>query len=198
MSASGRESLEGVPEHASEMLPLILRMRAQVSREMDEELGPPLDLSHQEIELNRQLSTGDVYVEILRVGSQSSLPTVLPTVPQPQDPALEFALAVGDALQGTDTRDEYSEHLMSVKEVTDVFDTHVDETNPNISPGLSTKEVEKRIRECGGNVLTSPPRISLFILFLIQFSNIFMVLLLVAAILCFVAFAIDTSDLTNL
>lgn len=65
------------------------------------------------------------------------------------------------------------------------------------SHGLTEVEVQKRLERYGPNVLTPPPRMPEWKRFLLQFKNIFLVLLNVCAILSIVAFIIS-HDIINL
>ena len=178
----------------------IIQMRSQsVSEEaLGEHISSPIDSSvSEDIGINRQLATGDVYVEILRRGSNSSIPTLLPSAPTAQDPALEISITIDDTLKG-DEMEEYEERLLSLEELRDMMNTRLNFEDMMNSAGLSQVEANQRLKEQGRNILTPPPRLPLWLLFLFQFTSIFMVLLLAAAVLSFIAFAIDPSDYTNL
>jgi len=170
------------------------------------DIGPPLPVGplqlrtpSETIEVNRQLSTGDVYVEVLRRGSfHTSIPSILPTAPGVPDPALEISLTLDDALQGAPTQEEYTEHVMDVGELAAALGTRLDMDNPMDSAGLQKEEVMAARETHGPNVLTPPVRLPLWALFLLQFLNLFMLLLLTASLLAFIAYVIDPSDLSNL
>ena len=66
--------------------------------------------------------------------------------------------------------------------------------------GLSVAAAIELLDDIGPNVLTPPPKVPLWLLFLLQFTNILMVLLLCTSLLCFVLyFAGDyTKEFENL
>jgi sodium/potassium-transporting ATPase subunit alpha len=145
------------------------------------------------------MSTGDVYVEVLRRGSwHSSIPSILPSAPMVPDPALEISLTLDDFRQGAPTQEEYTEHMMDAGELAAALGTRFDMDNPMDSAGLEKDEVTEAREAHGPNVLTPPARLPLWALFLLQFLNLFMLLLLTASLLAFIAYAIDPSDLSNL
>lgn len=68
------------------------------------------------------------------------------------------------------------------------------------STGLSSKEASTRLQLYGRNVLTPPPKMPEWKRFLLQFTNLFMVLLNTCGLLSVIAFALqsDKGDKTNL
>ena len=68
------------------------------------------------------------------------------------------------------------------------------------STGLSSKEASARLQLYGRNVLTPPPKMPEWKRFLLQFTNLFMVLLNTCGLLSVIAFALqsDKGDKTNL
>lgn len=64
--------------------------------------------------------------------------------------------------------------------------------------GLSSAQVLQNRAKYGPNSLTPPATTAWWIKYLMCYADVFMILLLVGGVLCFVAFGIDTSDLTNL
>lgn len=85
----------------------------------------------------------------------------------------------------------YSEHLLSLEELSSDLGT-------DIQQGLTLAQSQKRLHQEGPNALSPPARVPLWLLFLVQFTNLFMVLLMSAGVLCFILFAIKPSDPTNL
>ena len=75
----------------------------------------------------------------------------------------------------------YVEHKMTVMEVAEMYKTDIDWNNPSRSMGLKSTQAEFLLKENGPNEMTPPPRTPLWLLFLLQFTNLFMILLLVAA-----------------
>ena len=64
--------------------------------------------------------------------------------------------------------------------------------------GLTAAEATKRLLEFGPNDFTPPPKHSEFVKFLLHFTDPFMVLLIVAGILCFISYSLDTNQAINL
>ena len=92
----------------------------------------------------------------------------------------------------------YSEHLLEISQVAEVYKTHLDLSDVKNSRGLTAAAAKKTLEEQGPNVLTPPPRTPGWLLFLIQFTNLFMVLLQVVAILSFVLYGIQPNEPSNL
>ncbi|GAB4819471.1 hypothetical protein N2152v2_006517 [Parachlorella kessleri] len=64
--------------------------------------------------------------------------------------------------------------------------------------GLSGAQVLQNRNKYGWNRLTPPPTTPWYIKYLMQYANIFMLLLMAGGVLCFVAYSIDSEDATNL
>jgi sodium/potassium-transporting ATPase subunit alpha len=79
---------------------------------------------------------------------------------------------------------------MSLHDLSQTFKTHIDIKSPHKSLGLSLTESLQLLHKHGENKLTPPPRTPLWLLFLVQFTNMFMVLLLIAAILSIITYII--------
>jgi hypothetical protein len=84
---------------------------------------------------------------------------------------------------------EYSadEHLLSLAELSERFGTKLNLSSLADSPGLGPAEVAAAQRAHGRNVLTPPKEKSELLKFLLQFTDGFMLLLMVAGFLCFLA-----------
>jgi sodium/potassium-transporting ATPase subunit alpha len=78
------------------------------------------------------------------------------------------------------------------------FGTSLNDVNPEKSTGLSSEQAAKLIVEHGRNELTPPPRIPMWMLFLIQFLNYFMILLMVAGVACFIIYAVEPANVFSL
>jgi magnesium-transporting ATPase (P-type) len=93
------------------------------------------------------------------------------------------------------------EAYMSIAEIAAAHpDSHVCVSNVEASLGLSTETAASRLGADGPNLLTPPPRMPEWKRFLLQFKNMFMVLLNVCGVLSVIAFLLqsDKSDKTNL
>lgn len=93
---------------------------------------------------------------------------------------------------------EADEQHLEIYDLAARYDTHLDQQNPKKSKGLSQAEAEKRLARDGPNRLTPPKQTPEIIKFLRQFVTGFMILLEVAAILCFIAYGISPEDAVNL
>lgn len=93
---------------------------------------------------------------------------------------------------------KYIEHEFDFPKLSDFFVTNIDPQDVNNSRGLTTERAIYMLKEFGPNVLTPPERIPLWLLFLLQFNNFFMLLLIGAGILSIIAWLLSPKDFTNL
>jgi sodium/potassium-transporting ATPase subunit alpha len=105
--------------------------------------------------------------------------------------------SVQSKIDGQTEEVRYVEHLFSSEELARYFMTHIDPNDVKTSRGLSSNDAATRLEEYGPNELTPPETTPLWLLFLMQFLNVFMVLLTVAGLLSIVAFFIN-DDISNL
>jgi len=92
----------------------------------------------------------------------------------------------------------YVEHKYSFKELASVFNTSIDLNDPTLSAGMDPEDAELLLKSDGLNFLTPPEKRPLWLLFFMQFANLFMILLLVASSLCMLTFIVYPSDESNL
>ena len=92
----------------------------------------------------------------------------------------------------------YTEHDMTIEELNDRFRCRINPENSQKSFGLTNQDVVEMMSKYGSNELNPPPSVPLWLLFLQQFGNLFMILLLVAAGLCIMTYIYDPSDASNL
>lgn len=152
-----------------------------------------------DIQLNRQLSGQDILNEIRRRSSRHLTPNLIPAPTLVEDPALEISITIADELRGRRfTSRDTVEHLLSVSEMADLYGTRINQEVPSKSFGLDSQQAAELRFRFGPNKLSPPIKIPLWLLFLLQFTNIFMILLLIASFLAFIAFSIQPDDLTNL
>jgi sodium/potassium-transporting ATPase subunit alpha len=140
----------------------------------------------------------DITIALKNRLSSSTLPSIIPT--QQSAPA-EPLLGATDALErtgGKGAAGAYSEHMYPLEVLADKYKTHIDVNDPTKSRGLSADKAAELLKEMGPNLLTPPPRVPLWLLFLLQFANYLMVLLQVTALLCIILFIVDPSVLDNL
>jgi magnesium-transporting ATPase (P-type) len=93
---------------------------------------------------------------------------------------------------------KYIEHQFDLARLAEYFRTNINVRNVRSSGGLSADQAAYVLQTHGPNMLTPPPRIPLWMLFLLQFTNIFMILLMSAGVLSIIAWAIAPSDFTSL
>jgi sodium/potassium-transporting ATPase subunit alpha len=86
---------------------------------------------------------------------------------------------------------EITEHTLSVEALALVLNTSFDTKDPGSSVGLSTEEVEARLRIDGPNVLSPPKKKSAFRKFFDCLSSLFNILLIIAGVLEYVLLGID-------
>jgi len=94
-------------------------------------------------------------------------------------------------------RINYEEHLMPLNELADLYQTEIDLQNPKESGGLKPVQAAELLKKFGANALTPPPRTPGWLLFAMQFTNLFMILLIVAALLSIIIYVLygEPSDL---
>ena len=56
-----------------------------------------------------------------------------------------------------------------------MYSSNIDEKDPSKSAGLTQKAAEELLVKYGPNLLTPPPKVPLWLLFLVQFTNLLMV-----------------------
>mmetsp|Transcript_12653 Transcript_12653/g.39933 ORF Transcript_12653/g.39933 Transcript_12653/m.39933 type:complete len:1028 (-) Transcript_12653:686-3769(-) len=86
---------------------------------------------------------------------------------------------------------DFTEHTWEAQKMYDHFGTSYDK-------GLTSAKVLENRGKYGPNCLTPPPSTPAWIKFLMQFANFFSMLLLGGGALCFIGYALDQSDPTNL
>lgn len=88
---------------------------------------------------------------------------------------------------------DIDEHMLPIEEVCERYGTQVNQPRAVESQGLAAAEIAARLARDGPNILSPPKRISPFIQYLIILSDLFNVLLIIAGVLCFILFAVDTT-----
>ena len=87
---------------------------------------------------------------------------------------------------------------MSLEALAEKYATNINFEDVLKSQGLTAERAAYLLQENGPNSLTPPPRVPLWLLFLLQFTNLFMILMLAAGTLSILTFAIDQANRTNL
>jgi len=91
-----------------------------------------------------------------------------------------------------------TEHRLSLPELMKAVDTHIDLADPTNSRGLSNEEAAARLRKYGYNEMKPPKKKPEIIKYLEQYCNLFMILLEIACVLSFVAWAIQPTPPVNM
>jgi sodium/potassium-transporting ATPase subunit alpha len=108
------------------------------------------------------------------------------------------AMSAEDTLDRTKGMGDFYEHLWNLDSVADKYHTQINVGDPAQSKGLTSEQAAKFYEEYGPNVITPPPRIPLWLLFLLQFTNLLMILLMLTGTLCLILYGVDPSDRSNL
>eukprot|EP00002_Diphylleia_rotans_P039720 TRINITY_DN927_c0_g3_i2.p1 TRINITY_DN927_c0_g3~~TRINITY_DN927_c0_g3_i2.p1 ORF type:complete len:849 (+),score=173.72 TRINITY_DN927_c0_g3_i2:64-2610(+) len=93
---------------------------------------------------------------------------------------------------------EIDEHVMDLQEVLKRYDVKINTKEPIKSHGLEEEEIPERIRKYGANILTPPKRKTALQMFLEEFENFFALLLILAGVLTFVTYGLDTANKENI
>lgn len=102
-------------------------------------------------------------------------------------------------LEGQESASKYVEHLFTIDRLAEYLKTDINNGDVAASKGLSQGAALSQLKSHGPNVITPPARVPLWLLFLLQFTNFFMLLLIFAGLLSIVFYIIDPAkDFTNL
>ena len=80
--------------------------------------------------------------------------------------------------------------MLTLEQLAEMYGTHIDTNDIKKSKGLTSDQAKILYDEFGPNVLTPPARVPLWLLFLYQFGNMLMALLLFAGILSVISWAV--------
>jgi sodium/potassium-transporting ATPase subunit alpha len=138
---------------------------------------------------DRKLSVG---IAIQRRASGSVLPTIA------SEPRKMTRDQLTQKMEEQPEEMKYTEHQFDLPRLSEFFKTHIDFTSPKLSRGLTAQQAQEMLAQFGPNMLTPPARIPLWLLFLFQFLNFFMLLLSAAGVISIIAYLISPSDPTNL
>ena len=92
----------------------------------------------------------------------------------------------------------YNEHLMTVKALGEAYSTDINARDVSKSLGLSRSQAKSLLGKFGRNKLTPPAKLPLWCLFLLQFTSLYNILLLIAAFLSLIGYVIPPLDLVDL
>jgi sodium/potassium-transporting ATPase subunit alpha len=83
---------------------------------------------------------------------------------------------------------KYTEHTMTMGALSDLFGTHINEHDPHLSRGLSASLANNLLLTNGNNTISPPITTPRWMLFMLQFTETFMVLLQFAAFLSLLSY----------
>jgi len=206
-SLSTRERRRALSDADIRSAPSTIRVRRQGSTSQIEGIGIKRresasklisDKDGNIIPIRRNIDINESVIQALRRGSASSLSIIqLPTKSKIIDPIAN----VNDALEklgGKGPAGAYSEHLWDFNKLSTLYQCHIDSLNPSRSCGLTADQAIKHLNEYGHNVLTPPPRIPLWLLFLLQFTNLLIILIMITATVSLILYLTDFSLKSNL
>lgn len=146
--------------------------------------------------------TTDLKIAVKKRISASSIPNITTMLPKMSSShVVPPLLNATDALErtgGKGAAGAYSEHMYPIEILAEKYHTEIDVHDVPKSYGLSNLAAENMLKEYGPNVLTPPPKLPLWVLFLLQFTSALMVLLEITALLCIILFIINQEVLDNL
>jgi sodium/potassium-transporting ATPase subunit alpha len=138
--------------------------------------------------VDRKPSATDLSIAVKKRISASSLPSIIPVGELGTQEPVKNAEDALERTGGKGAAGAYSEHMYPLDVLGNKYSTRIDSSDPSKSKGLPAKKAEELLAEYGANVLTPPPKVPLWMIFLLQFANLLMVLLMITAILCIVLF----------
>ena len=153
------------------------------------------------LKVERRTSGLDVMVAVQKRMSDGAMPTPFNLLPQAKTDKKEIILSAEHALEKTGGKGaggSYTEHMFPLEEVAQKFQTHIDVDKPTSSKGLTSAKAAELLALYGPNALTPPPEMPHWLLFLLQFTNLLMILLQVTAIACFAIYGAQPANPQNL
>ncbi|RYY84793.1 hypothetical protein EON63_08575 [archaeon] len=156
--------------------------------------------SHGEVVIERKNT--DLKIAVQKRISASSIPNITIMLPRLSSThVVPPLLNAEDALErtgGKGAAGSYSEHMYPIEVLAEKYHTDINAHDVPKSFGLSNVAAENMLKEYGPNVLTPPPKLPLWALFLLQFMSALMVLLEITALLCIILFIINQEVMDNL
>eukprot|EP01039_Chlorochromonas_danica_P011218 gene11218-12512_t len=149
-------------------------------------------------EVTVERKTTDLGIAVRKRLSASSIPSIIPVLPREPSAPLINAEDALERTGGKGAAGAYSEHMYPLEVIAEKFHTAIDFHAIEKSPGLTSDMAEKLLKEYGPNVLTPPPKVPLWLLFLMQFASALMVLLEITALLCIILYIVSPSVQDNL
>jgi sodium/potassium-transporting ATPase subunit alpha len=151
----------------------------------------------------RTSGMAEIMTAVQKRMSDGAMPTVMNMTPAaaPGKKAKDIKISAEHALEktgGKGASGSYTEHMFPLDELANKFQTHVDASKAKESRGLTSTKAAELLAIHGPNVLTPPPSIPLWLLFLLQFTNLLMVLLQITAIACLAIYGVQPNNPVNL
>ena len=151
------------------------------------------------VTLERRNSNMDVLVAVQRRMSDGAMPTpfnLVSQTPKPKDILLNAEQAL-EKTGGKGAGGSFTEHMFRLEELAEMYQTDINFNNPKDSKGLTSSKAKELLEKYGPNALTPPPSLPLWLLFILQFTNLLMILLQITAIACLAIYGV-TGTSTNL
>jgi magnesium-transporting ATPase (P-type) len=93
---------------------------------------------------------------------------------------------------------EADEHRLTLQQLAERYQTHIDTEDPTKSQGLTSAEATRRLKENGPNILTPPKELPEILKFLKQYTNGLLMLLIAAVGLALLAWGLDIGNSDNI
>ncbi len=148
--------------------------------------------------VRRYQSSNELLVAVNRRMSASSQPNLFTPAVAIQEIDPHPLLSAQDALDRTKGKGDFYEHLWTLDALSENYECHLNLQHMKESQGLTTERSVTLLEEFGPNVLTPPPKVPLWLLFLLQFTNLLIVLLMITACLTLILYGVRPSNPTNL
>jgi magnesium-transporting ATPase (P-type) len=121
-----------------------------------------------------------------------STTTLIPSLIRPPD------IQTKESIKNESKKFSYTEHQFDLQRLCDYFHTRINLLNPRDSAGLTSSQALTLLKQFGPNRLTPPERLPKWALFLMQFLNYFMLLLLLAGTISILSYLIPPHEITNI
>lgn len=148
--------------------------------------------------VRRYQSNTDLSIAVNRKMSTSSQPNIFSSAVATRVFDPNPLMGAQDALDRTKGKGDFYEHLWSLDAISENYECHLNLEHVKDSQGLTVERAETLLDDFGPNVLTPPPKVPLWLLFLLQFTNLLIILLMITACLTLILYGVNPSNPTNL
>lgn len=127
----------------------------------------------------------DLGIAVIKHLSDTAMTSIIPIPQQKSEP--KILMGAEDAMERTGGKGAggaYSEHLFPLHVMAEKFSTDININDVTKSLGLTNAKALEILELFGPNVLTPPPKVPLWLLFLLQYTKLLIVLLELVAIAC--------------